>query len=91
MHAQGFLDQPLFSIWLASDETKDFTGELNFGGIQSRYFSGPLNQIPVNSRVSHLLLPEIDHTSLHLLVFVCSHNPLPLKITCCKERPSLLL
>ncbi|CAL8464172.1 g3707 [Coccomyxa elongata] len=46
----GYLDQPLFSIWLVADETKEVTGELTFGAIQSRYFNGPLNQIPVNSR-----------------------------------------
>lgn len=53
---QGFLDQPLFSIWLAADQSKEVTGELTFGGIQSRYFNGPLNQIPVNSKVLLLCL-----------------------------------
>ncbi len=52
--AQGALDQPLFSIWLAANEGRDVTGEATFGAINSRYFNGPLNQIPVNSKVRRM-------------------------------------
>jgi hypothetical protein len=64
------LDQPLFTLWVAGDDSSSAAGELTFGSINSKYFSGPLNQIPVNSKVRPA--PALGLCPMHL-----SWKPLP--------------
>ena len=59
---QGVLDQPLFTVWMDGNISKEVVGELTFGGINPKYYNGALVQIPTNNPVS----------SLHSCLITCS-------------------
>ena len=56
---QGVLDQPLFTIWMDNNISREVVGELTFGGINPKYFNGALVQIPTNNPVRSLPLCHI--------------------------------
>ena len=48
---QQQLDAPVFTIWVSANDSQPITGELTFGAVKSRYYTGPLVTLPVNSQV----------------------------------------
>lgn len=49
---QGLLDQPVFTLWISANDSQPITGELTFGTVKSKYHTGSLTKLPVNSLVS---------------------------------------
>ena len=48
---QQQLDAPVFTIWVSANYSQPVTGELTFGGVNARYYTGSLVTLPVNSQV----------------------------------------
>ena len=48
---QQQLDAPVFTIWVSANDSQPITGELTFGAVNSRYYTGSLVTLPVNSQV----------------------------------------
>ena len=52
LNTQGVLDQPVFTIWMDGNMSKEVVGQLTFGGINPKYYNGALVQMPTNNPVS---------------------------------------
>ena len=57
---QQQLDAPVFTIWVSANDSQPITGELTFGAVNSRYYTGSLVTLPVNSQVG-CQSPSLSH------------------------------
>ncbi len=48
---QGLLDQPAFTFWISANSSQPIVGELTFGAVKSKYYTGSLVKLPVDSQV----------------------------------------
>ena len=48
---QGLLEQPVFTFWISANDSQPIVGELTFGAVKPKYYTGSLVKIPVDSQV----------------------------------------
>lgn len=48
---QGILDQPVFTFWISANDSQPIVGELTFGTVKPKYYTGSLVKMPVDSQV----------------------------------------
>ncbi|CAL5226756.1 g9609 [Coccomyxa viridis] len=46
----GVLDQPVFTFWVSANSSQPIVGELTFGTVKAKYYTGSLVNLPVDSQ-----------------------------------------